>query len=71
MARIEGRSHLKRESRPAFVAERLPVICQLGGDDHLDSSKALRVQILSGRHGISDSFAKLLAPLVWEGNRRD
>lgn len=41
-----ARAH-KRESRPTKAAERLPVICQLGGDNHGNSTTHPRIQFQS------------------------
>jgi hypothetical protein len=59
-----GLSPVKRESRPAFVAQRLPMICQLGGDGQKDSTDTLRHQRLSVL-GIAGTRALLLSRLVW------
>lgn len=59
-----GLSPGKRESRPAFVAQRLPMFCQLGGDRHEDSTEALRLQRLR-LLGIIGNRATVLSHLVW------
>ena len=65
MPYLEGRSHLKRESREPGKGYTTPV-CQLGGDSFPHSRKALRLQFLDSRYGIPNSVAALLAPLVWK-----
>jgi hypothetical protein len=57
----------KRES-PTPWGEGLPM-CQLGGVTQAPSRNALRQQFLKGRCGLSDDFAALIAPMIWEGRR--
>lgn len=67
MAASKGSSRpSKRESRPAGT-ERLPLICQLGGDKQDNSSSTLQVQFLTARVGMSAAAAAILAPMVWGG----
>lgn len=67
MAASKGSSRPnKRESRPAGT-ERLPMVCQLGGDNQNNSSSTLQVQFLTARLGISAAAASALAPMVWGG----
>lgn len=63
-ANSRGVSPVKRESRPAPTAQRLPMICQLGGDNHNDNTEALRLQRLLPL-GIIGPQAVLLAELIW------
>ncbi len=62
MATVHGVAR-KRESRPAQT-ERLPMICQLGGDDQKDTITALRRQRLVA-FGMSQIRADLIASLAW------
>ena len=56
-----------RESPPPY-GEGLPK-CQPGSDTSATSRNALRQQFLKGRYGVSNDFAALLAPLIWEARR--
>lgn len=62
-----GLSPVKRESRPASTAQRLPTICLLGGDNENDSTATLRLQRLQPL-GIVGSRAKTLALLIWNAD---
>ncbi len=62
MATVRGVAR-KRESRPALT-ERLPMICQLGGDDQKDNITDLRRQRLA-LFGMSNVRADLVASLAW------
>ncbi len=53
----------KRESRPALT-ERLPMICQLGGDNQDDNIPTLRRQRLAA-FGLSKVRSDLVASLAW------
>lgn len=64
MAVSRGVSPVKRESRPAFVAQRLPMVCQRGSDRRNDSTGTLRLQRLLPL-GIIGPRADLLAQLIW------
>jgi hypothetical protein len=52
-----------RESRPAFVAGRLPD-CHFAGDNSAHSTSALRLQFL-GRFGVSGRLAEQVASAFW------
>ena len=66
MQNLEKVSFERRESREPGKGYTAPEM-SLGGDTPSSSRNALRQQFLSGRCGVSDSLAALLAPLVWEG----
>jgi len=59
------RPSLEMRESPPFRNEGLPM-CQLGGDIPSSSRKALKLQFLGDRYGVSKSVASLLAPPVWE-----
>lgn len=62
MATVQGVAP-KRESRPVLT-ERLPMICQLGGDDQKDTIATFRRQRLVAL-GLSKTRADLVASLAW------
>lgn len=67
MQHLQGYLHPEmREAAHASLAGRLP-FGQLGGDPEPNNSGALRVQLLTGRHGVSEVRAPLLANLIWGG----
>jgi hypothetical protein len=68
MLHLNRTSPNKRKS-PTPCGEGLPM-CQLGGDTPAPSRNALRQQFLRGRCGVSEDFAALIAPMIWE-TRRD
>lgn len=61
----KGLSPDKRESRPALVAQRLPLNCQLGGDNIGNITATLRLQRLAADVGIFGARAQLIAGLAW------
>ena len=67
MPNLGGLSLPKRESRQpdGWTAPEM----SLGGDTPFSSRNALRQQFLNGRYGVSNDFAALLAPLIWEARR--
>lgn len=60
-----GLSPDKQESRRASSAQRLPVICQLGGDDIGNSTKAAQLQFLRLKIGLPYSRAHLISALAF------
>jgi hypothetical protein len=56
---------VKRRSRPAGT-ERLPMICQLGGDTLANTTHLHRLQWLQ-QHGIYGQRADLIAVMAWGG----
>ena len=58
MQHLEGLSRPEmRESRPAYEAERLPILA-LAGDDEILSTEALRSQLLTVHGGIPPIIAR-------------
>jgi hypothetical protein len=68
MLHLDRTSPDKRKSRPPY-GERLPN-CSPGNEPPFNNRNALRQQFLRGRCGVSDDFAALIAPMIWE-QRRD
>ena len=64
MGAVKG-APITRESRPAGTGR--PSECQLGGDRIDDSSTVLRVQLLTGKIGLTFDRACLVAAMAWEG----
>jgi len=65
MRNLQGHSRPEmREAAQASLAGRLP-IGHFGGYPETDNSGALRVQLLTRRHGVSSERAPLLAYLAW------